>query len=323
MNSLHRSGHVTPASRMSWRFSNDPWKYFSSVSTDRHAAPPASYALAIFTGSKLGWMTPLDGDAFLTSAMSPGWPVDFHWSLMAPTKSRAGSWFWIAVRTRVSGNFSFCLASHSSLYHTISSRMFWGLFASLSMRSPFSLMVSILNANWSVPTSCLAWPNGGGGGEGGAAPGFRFGSVSRTRRLSARQVGVTCQSIPRTTSGAKLRIRSWRGSSACAASASSLHGHWAVSLPHFDAGTRSVRTSTSPASGPPGLEISRCIFAAASFVTTRSSGQPLTTKTACPAFARPCACDCARTPLPLNVPCRNSRVRKSTRRFPVGSLIAK
>ena len=109
----------------------------------------------------MGWMTPLDGDAFLTSAMSPGWPVDFHWSLMAPTKSRAGSWFWIAVRTRVSGNFSFCLASHSSLYHTISSRMFWGLFASLSMRSPFSLMVSILNANWSVPTSCLAWPNGG------------------------------------------------------------------------------------------------------------------------------------------------------------------
>ena len=39
--------------------------------------------------------------------------------------------------------------------------MFWGLFASLSMRSPFSLMVSILNANWSEPTSCLAWPNGG------------------------------------------------------------------------------------------------------------------------------------------------------------------
>mmetsp|Transcript_3746 Transcript_3746/g.10149 ORF Transcript_3746/g.10149 Transcript_3746/m.10149 type:complete len:216 (+) Transcript_3746:574-1221(+) len=161
MNSLHRSGHVTPASRINVRFSNEPWKYFSSVRTERHAAPPASYALAIFTGSKLGWMTPLDGDAFLTSAMRPGWPVDFHWSLMAPTKSRAGSWFWMAVRTWTRGKRSFCFASHSSLYQTISSRMFWGLFASLSMRSPFSLMVSILNANWSLPTSCLAWPNGG------------------------------------------------------------------------------------------------------------------------------------------------------------------
>ena len=51
----------------------------------------------------MGWMTPLDGDAFLTSAMRPGWPVDFHWSLMAPTKSRAGSWFWMAVRTWTRG----------------------------------------------------------------------------------------------------------------------------------------------------------------------------------------------------------------------------
>eukprot|EP00982_Pelagococcus_subviridis_P009723 30941-Pelagococcus_subviridis.AAC.8 len=49
-----RSGHSTPADRMSSKFSNPPWKYFSSVSTERHAAPPASYAFAIFTGSKLG-----------------------------------------------------------------------------------------------------------------------------------------------------------------------------------------------------------------------------------------------------------------------------
>ena len=35
---------------------------------------PSAYAWAIFTGSKLGWMTPLEGDAFFTSAMSAGWP---------------------------------------------------------------------------------------------------------------------------------------------------------------------------------------------------------------------------------------------------------
>ena len=47
MNSLHSSGQLTPAFLISCRYSKLPWKYFWSVSTLRHAAPPSSYALAI------------------------------------------------------------------------------------------------------------------------------------------------------------------------------------------------------------------------------------------------------------------------------------
>eukprot|EP00882_Tetradesmus_deserticola_P010282 GHRQ01010863.1.p2 GENE.GHRQ01010863.1~~GHRQ01010863.1.p2 ORF type:complete len:129 (+),score=25.24 GHRQ01010863.1:701-1087(+) len=75
MNSLHSSGHATPAALMRARLSKLPWKNFSSVSTDRQAAPPASYAAAMRTASKSGWMTPLLGEAFFTSAMSPGLPA--------------------------------------------------------------------------------------------------------------------------------------------------------------------------------------------------------------------------------------------------------
>ena len=49
-----------------------PWKYCESVKTDRHAAPPRSYAAAIEAGSKLGCRSPLLGDAFLISAMRAG-----------------------------------------------------------------------------------------------------------------------------------------------------------------------------------------------------------------------------------------------------------
>mmetsp|Transcript_734 Transcript_734/g.1696 ORF Transcript_734/g.1696 Transcript_734/m.1696 type:complete len:237 (+) Transcript_734:584-1294(+) len=165
MNSLHSSGQVTPEERMSSRFSKPPWKNFSSVSTDRHAAPPASYALPILTGSKLGWITPLLGDAFLTSAMSAGCPVALNCSLMAPTKSRGGGASTMEVRTSSSGNFSLRRTSSSSLDHTISSRMLRGLLSVFSMRSPFWLMASILKANpgepFSVPTLCMDSPLGG------------------------------------------------------------------------------------------------------------------------------------------------------------------
>ena len=71
---------------------------------------------------------------------------------------------------------------------------------------------------------------------------------------------------------------------------------------------------------PGGLKSRRCRIVS----DVRLSGRPLKSQDRVPGFREaPCACDCARTPLPLNVPCRNSRVRKSTRRFPVGSLIAK
>ncbi len=84
---------MTPAALISRRLSKLPWKNFSSVSTDRHAAPPASYAFAILTGSKSGWITPLEGDAFLTSAMRPGLPVDWDLAAMAALKSAVGPAF--------------------------------------------------------------------------------------------------------------------------------------------------------------------------------------------------------------------------------------
>jgi hypothetical protein len=40
------------------------------------------------TGSKLGWMTPRLGEAFLTSAIRPGRPVASNLARMAPIKSR-------------------------------------------------------------------------------------------------------------------------------------------------------------------------------------------------------------------------------------------
>mmetsp|Transcript_11689 Transcript_11689/g.28382 ORF Transcript_11689/g.28382 Transcript_11689/m.28382 type:complete len:215 (+) Transcript_11689:695-1339(+) len=106
-------------------------------------------------------MIPLEGDAFFTSAISPGWPVAASWSLIACTKSRGGGASCMAVRTRARGNASLRLVSSSSLYHTISSRMLMGLFTVLSTRSPSWLMASILKANWSVPTLCMDAPFGG------------------------------------------------------------------------------------------------------------------------------------------------------------------
>jgi hypothetical protein len=44
----------------------------------------------IITGSKLGWMIPLLGDAFFTSAMRAGNPVSAARILKASTKSLAG-----------------------------------------------------------------------------------------------------------------------------------------------------------------------------------------------------------------------------------------
>ena len=48
----------------------------------------ASDMLLTLTWSKSGWMTPLLGDAFLTSAMRPGFPVRVCAACSAPMKSR-------------------------------------------------------------------------------------------------------------------------------------------------------------------------------------------------------------------------------------------
>lgn len=59
-----------------------------------------------FTGSKLGWMMPLLGDAFFTSAISPGLPVRSHASFNAPMKLRGGGAFFTIVITMFSGSSS-------------------------------------------------------------------------------------------------------------------------------------------------------------------------------------------------------------------------
>lgn len=60
------------------------------ASRSRPGAPLRSlgWVKLALTGSKLGWMTPLLGEAFLTSAMRPGLPVRPAAAWMAPMKSR-------------------------------------------------------------------------------------------------------------------------------------------------------------------------------------------------------------------------------------------
>src|ERR1035441_9707751 len=74
------------APRICFRYCKDPWKNFSSVSTDRQLAPAASYSRAIRTGSKSGRITPADGEAFLTSAIRATEPLFGFRN--APVKSR-------------------------------------------------------------------------------------------------------------------------------------------------------------------------------------------------------------------------------------------
>jgi hypothetical protein len=66
----------------------------------------AGQAEKALTGSKLGWMMPLDGLAFFTSAMRPGLPVDSYMSLSAPMKLRTGGAALAICITSCSGSFS-------------------------------------------------------------------------------------------------------------------------------------------------------------------------------------------------------------------------
>ena len=50
----------------------DPRKYFCSVRTEIAHAPAASYRRAMREGSKSRQITPLEGDAFLISAITAG-----------------------------------------------------------------------------------------------------------------------------------------------------------------------------------------------------------------------------------------------------------
>src|SRR5581483_1216306 len=58
------------AARAAARSPGEPPKNSTSVSTDRHVAPAASYSLARRAGSRSGLRSPLDGERRLTSAMT-------------------------------------------------------------------------------------------------------------------------------------------------------------------------------------------------------------------------------------------------------------
>lgn len=66
----------------------------------------AGAAQRTLTGSKLGWMTPLEGEAFLTSAIRPGLPVSAACAWIAPMKSRGGGDALAATITVASGTRS-------------------------------------------------------------------------------------------------------------------------------------------------------------------------------------------------------------------------
>ncbi len=59
------------AARAAWRSAIEPPKCSTSVSTDRHAAPPRSYDLAISAGSRSALRSPFDGERRLISAITP------------------------------------------------------------------------------------------------------------------------------------------------------------------------------------------------------------------------------------------------------------
>ena len=68
------------------------------------------------TGSKLGWITPRLGEAFLTSAISPGLPVLPCAARSAPMKSRAGGAAFTCIISRARGSLSFIFAI-STAFH--------------------------------------------------------------------------------------------------------------------------------------------------------------------------------------------------------------
>lgn len=68
------------------------------------------------TGSKLGWITPRLGEAFFTSAMSPGFPIRLFAVRSAPTKSRDGGALFNCIDNLASGSLCFMLSS-SCAFH--------------------------------------------------------------------------------------------------------------------------------------------------------------------------------------------------------------
>src|SRR3954469_21205016 len=92
-----RSTGSSQASRAAWRSSTVPPNHGWSVSTDRHAALPAAYALAMSAGSRSGARSPFDGERRLISATTATCPGSRR---SAPAKSRTAGAASACVRRR-------------------------------------------------------------------------------------------------------------------------------------------------------------------------------------------------------------------------------
>ncbi len=122
-----RSTGSDVAARAAARCSGAPWKYGSSVSTERHVAPPLAYARASDGGSKSARMRPFDGLAFFTSAISAGSPRAMVFC-SAARNPRGGEAAAARAFTSTSGRRAFAAA--------ISSRFVASILARISVISP-------------------------------------------------------------------------------------------------------------------------------------------------------------------------------------------
>lgn len=120
MKSLRRSGISTERAAIS-KFAGEPRKKFFSVRTDSAAAPLPARDSASARGSKSARITPADGDAFLSSAITAGVPSAARRSA-APNGARGGQ---SRAREKIDSKPSadFSASSSASLRARISSNM--------------------------------------------------------------------------------------------------------------------------------------------------------------------------------------------------------
>src|SRR3954462_9693117 len=105
-----RSTGSSQASRAAWRSSTVPPNHGWSVSTDRHAALPAAYALATSAGSRSGARSPFDGERRLISATTATCP-DAGRSAPAKSRTAGAASACVRRRSRTCGRCSIVTAS--------------------------------------------------------------------------------------------------------------------------------------------------------------------------------------------------------------------
>src|SRR3954451_6296107 len=121
MKSLRSAGSLV-AARAAVRYSGLPWKEGASVKTERHVAPPASYASASAGGSKSARINPFDGLAFLISAINANAPPVIRRSIAARKPRGAGAAL-ACCSSIAAGRARFAAAISSRLYASILVRM--------------------------------------------------------------------------------------------------------------------------------------------------------------------------------------------------------